>query len=164
VSSSEVSLRPDAFDYDSATWAIVLAEQYRFRGDRRRMLAYADTSVTIAGRKTASHALGTEQTRMFMALGLAYQGRGEAGIREAEDVMRLPRRQDARDNPYLELLMARIYLAAGQRDRALDALEHIMGEPYYITPAWLRIDPNFLDLHGNPRFERLAAGTPPPVA
>jgi hypothetical protein len=43
-------------------------------------------------------------------------------------------------------------------------LEHIMGEPYYITPAWLRIDPNFLDLHGNPRFERLAAGTPPPVA
>jgi serine/threonine-protein kinase len=159
-----LSLRPDAFDDDSATWAMILAEQYRFRGDRRRMLAYADTSVAIAARRTAGHPTGTEQTRMFMALGLAYLGRGPEGIREAEDVMRLPRRQDARNSPYFELLMARIYLAAGQHDRALDELEHIMGEPYYITPAWLRIDPNFSELHGNPRFERLAAGTPPPVA
>jgi len=30
--------------------------------------------------------------------------------------------------------------------------------PYYLTPEWLKIDPNFAPLRGNPRFERLIAG------
>jgi len=28
--------------------------------------------------------------------------------------------------------------------------------PYYLSPGWLRIDPTFAPLKGNPRFERLA--------
>jgi len=30
--------------------------------------------------------------------------------------------------------------------------------PYYLTPGWLRIDPNFDPLRGNPRFDKLAQG------
>jgi len=35
-----------------------------------------------------------------------------------------------------------------------------VGNPssYYPSPGWLRIDPNFAPLKGNPRFERLVAG------
>jgi hypothetical protein len=34
-----------------------------------------------------------------------------------------------------------------------------MALPYFLSPAWLRIDPEFVPLHGNPRFERLTRGT-----
>jgi hypothetical protein len=27
--------------------------------------------------------------------------------------------------------------------------------PYYLSPAWLRIDPNFAPLTGHPRFEKI---------
>jgi len=30
--------------------------------------------------------------------------------------------------------------------------------PYYLSPGWLRIDPTFAPLKGNPRFERLISG------
>jgi hypothetical protein len=29
---------------------------------------------------------------------------------------------------------------------------------YRLSPGWLRIDPTFAPLRGNPRFQRLAAG------
>jgi hypothetical protein len=31
--------------------------------------------------------------------------------------------------------------------------------PYFVTPAWLRIDPTWAPLKGNPRFERLIAAS-----
>jgi hypothetical protein len=30
--------------------------------------------------------------------------------------------------------------------------------PFYLSPAWLRIDSTFAPLKGNPRFDRLVAG------
>ncbi|HWZ61374.1 MAG TPA: protein kinase [Gemmatimonadaceae bacterium] len=158
-----LAVRPDAFDNDTAAWAMILAQQYRFRGDRARMLAYADTGLVIVTRRTAGRP-SSEESRMFMALGLAYMGRGPEAIRMGEDVIHQPRTPDARNDPYFEFLMTRVYLAAGRRDRALDMLEQIMRAPFYVTPAWLRIDPNFAELHGDPRFERLVAGMVAPVA
>jgi hypothetical protein len=39
----------------------------------------------------------------------------------------------------------------------MDQLEPLSKMNYYLSPAWLRIDPNFAPLKGNPRFERLIA-------
>lgn len=51
-----------------------------------------------------------------------------------------------------------IYLLAGEKEQALDRLEPLLNVPYYLSPGWLRIDPSFASLRGNPRFERLIAG------
>jgi hypothetical protein len=49
-------------------------------------------------------------------------------------------------------------MALGEQNKALDILEFLLKQPYYLTPEWLKIDPNFTSLRGNPRFERLTAG------
>jgi hypothetical protein len=59
--------------------------------------------------------------------------------------------------PYLRHVLARLYLHTGERDKAVDLLEKLLARPYFLTPAWLRIDPSFAPLKGYPRFERLVA-------
>ena len=60
--------------------------------------------------------------------------------------------------PYLQHQLARIYLLVGEPEKALDQLEPLLKIPYYLSPGWLKIDPNFAPLRGNPRFERLVEG------
>ena len=60
--------------------------------------------------------------------------------------------------PFYEYTAVRTYLILGDQDRALDLLEPIMQKPYFMTPAWLRLDPDLAPLAGDPRFERLASG------
>ena len=54
--------------------------------------------------------------------------------------------------------LARIYIMLGEPEKALDQLEPLLKMPYYLSPGWLRIDPTFAPLRGNPRFDRLVAG------
>jgi hypothetical protein len=51
--------------------------------------------------------------------------------------------------------LIRVYLVLGENDKALDLLESLVKIPYYLTPQYLSIDPNFAQLRGNPRFEKL---------
>jgi hypothetical protein len=48
----------------------------------------------------------------------------------------------------------------GEKDKAIDLLEKLLKEPYFFTPAWLRIDPTWKALRGNPRFEKLTGAKP----
>jgi eukaryotic-like serine/threonine-protein kinase len=152
-----LSLRPDAFDDDRATWAYVLAQTYRLRGDAARARAYADTA-QAAFAPQIRDAPDEPQRRVLRGVALALAGRAAEGIAEAERGAALSAiHDDAVSGPYTQLQLARTYLFAGQLEKALDVLEPLMRTPFYITPAWLRIDPNFTPLVGNPRFERLVA-------
>jgi hypothetical protein len=54
--------------------------------------------------------------------------------------------------------LAKIYALVGETEKAVDQLEVVLKNPYYyVTPAWLKIDPNFDPLRGNPRFQKLIA-------
>jgi hypothetical protein len=60
----------------------------------------------------------------------------------------------------MRFALARILVRAGERDPAINELGALVGMTY-LSPAWLRIDPNVVPLHGDPRFERLAGAAPP---
>jgi hypothetical protein len=71
----------------------------------------------------------------------------------------LPIRKSAYLGAYPQHQLARIYLLAGQLEKALDELEPLLEIPCHLSPGWLRIDPTFAPLRGNPRFEKLAQGS-----
>jgi hypothetical protein len=97
---------------------------------------------------------------MLYGLALAYRGHTADAIREGErGIKLLPLSQDAYSAAYNQHLLARIYLLAGEQEKAIDQLELLLRIPYYLSVGWLRIDPTFDSLRKNPRFERLVAGT-----
>jgi TolB-like protein len=154
------TMRPDMFDSDTATWAIVLAQQYYFRGDSVRSRVYADTALKYFNVWLQLTPLD-DQRHTFRGLALAFLGRYDEAIAEGRRGMALrPVDRDALYGPYAVHQLVRIYTLAGQPERAIDLLEGLLKKPYYLTPAWLRIDPNFKSLRGNPRFEKLAGAKP----
>jgi TolB-like protein/Tfp pilus assembly protein PilF len=154
-----LSLGPEAFDDDTAALAIVRAQLFGWRGDRAASRAWGDS----AQRYFAHHLRETPndaQRHVIRGLALAYAGKRDEAIAEGErGVALLPIEKDGESGTYFAHQLARIYLHVGQPEKALDQLEKVMSVPYYLSPAWLRIDPEFAPLRGNPRFERLARGT-----
>ncbi|HSU94338.1 MAG TPA: hypothetical protein VLI43_11550, partial [Gemmatimonadaceae bacterium] len=99
------------------------------------------------------------QRHLLLGLSLAYLGRNAEAVQEGDRALAI--QPSYRSNhiygPYFDQVLARIYMMSGQPDRAIDLLESILQHPYYLTRAWLRIDPTFAPLRGNSRFEKLIA-------
>jgi tetratricopeptide (TPR) repeat protein len=154
-----LGLGPAAFGDDRLAWALALTQVHAFRGDERLARAYADSA-----RMAADAALRTapmeSQLRVLHGVALAYLGAREAAVREGErGVALLPVTKNANDGPYMQHQLVRIYLLLGEPEKALAQLEPLLRMPYYLSPGWLRIDPTFAPLEGNPRFDRLTSGT-----
>jgi eukaryotic-like serine/threonine-protein kinase len=152
-----LALGPDAFG-GRAAWGTVGAEIAWMRHDTvdaRRRAEAARVAFEQILRATPQDG----QSRAELALSLAVLGRKADAIREAEAaVAGVPISKDGYSGPYYQHLLVRTYLLVGENEKALDALEPLLKVPYYLSRDWLKVDPTFNALRGNPRFQRLVAG------
>jgi TolB-like protein/Flp pilus assembly protein TadD len=150
---------PAAFDNDTTSWGPAIASIYRLRGDRIRERAYMDSARAPQATLVRNDPENADQ-RQHLGYVLAVLGRKADAIREGERALAQARKgKDQTFIPYVQEQLARIYVTVGEPEKALDLIEPLLTIPYDFSPGWLKLDPAFSPLRGNPRYERLVNGT-----
>ncbi len=91
-----------------------------------------------------------------LGLILAGLGNKEGAIKEGKRAVELlPESQDAFDGPQVATTLAQIYVCVGEREQALDLLDHLLAVPNGITVPVLKLDPIWDPLRQDPRFQAL---------
>lgn len=108
----------------------------------------------------AQHAIeqSPNDSARYALLGLIYAGLGrkEEAIRAGQHARELlPESKDAFDAPILGISMARIYAITGEKQQAIDLIEHSLRTPAGTNVNELRLDPTWDVLRKEPRFQAL---------
>ncbi len=155
-----IGSRVEDFEGDAGSWGLAHANILAAWGDRARSRAYADSGRAAFARDLKATP-DDAQLHSLLGLTLALMGRTDEAIEHAKRGTAL---QPAEQNPdigvYLEEILARIYVMAGQPEKAVERLEVVLALPSAVSPAWLKIDPHFAPIRNQPAFVRLVSGSP----
>jgi serine/threonine-protein kinase len=151
-------LTPDAFYGDRGIWGICLTQAFALKGDTANVRVHAAEARRVFAEQLRE--VPNDPSRhAVLGLSLAFLGQKEEAIREGQRaVALLPVSRDANLGPYIQHQLVWIYILVSEHEKALDQLEPLLKVPYYVSPRWLAIDPNFDPLRSNPRFQKLVAG------
>jgi serine/threonine-protein kinase len=151
-----VDLQPADFDNDQGMWALKVGNTYRLMGNDAKARSYGEISAA-AYADVAKKFPDDPQQQELLGRALALAGKRAEAVQFGERSLALRGTTlDAVNGPYYKYQVARIFIQAGQFDRAIELLEQVLSVPGDLTPAWLRIDPIFAPLRGNPRFDRIS--------
>ena len=154
-----LTLGPDPFSHGPVAWAMSRANLYALRRDAAKARENAD-SARLASEVQLRVTPQDARPHAIHGLALAYLGRKAEAIAEGERAIELlPVTKDAATGPEIQKGLVEICLLVGENEKALDRLEPLLKMPGLLSPGWLRIDPTFAPLRGNPRFEKLLNGT-----
>ena len=156
-----VKLTPKDFDNDRGHWGLKLGHTYRLMGDTAKARMFGDSALA-AFEKQLHDFPDRAQVRELVARAAALAGRRPLATLQADSALKLRETTtDATLTPYVLFQAARVFIQVGENERALDLIERLITMPASdVTSAYLRIDPSFAPLKGNPRFEKLIAKTP----
>jgi len=144
---------------DTVGYYYLKAELHRARHRPRLEAAYLDSARTVLESKVRD---SPEEASFHSWLGVvyAYLGRKADAVQEGETAARLlPVSKEAYRGANLMTALALIYAIVGRHSEAMDRLEYLQSIPSQISPGVLRADPRWAPLRGDPRFERLIAGS-----
>jgi tetratricopeptide (TPR) repeat protein len=133
------------------------------------VLAHEYAGDIVGARATAQQMLGPLETlcqkdpdnpnfAQALSLTRAVLGQKDAAIKEAERAITLlPSAKDAVDGPRNEESLAYVEVLVGDKDRAIPRLQRLLEIPYNncLTPALLRLHPQWDPLRDDPRFQKL---------
>ncbi len=148
-------------NYPHAYWEGVVA---RWQGD----LGKAQVAFTAARAKVEK--IVEKQPDFAGALSLlgmidAGLGRKEEALREGRRACELlPISKDAVDGVCLAVNLAQIYAWSGEKDLAIDQIVAVERVPNYLSYGFLKLQPQWDSLRGDPRFERIVSSLAPKPA
>jgi serine/threonine-protein kinase len=151
-------LSPAAFDGDRAWWGQALATHHWVTGRPDVARVFADSALAPS-RAQVRASPGDGSLLTLYGLMLAYAGQKDSAIAAGRLGVDMGGPAEWFNRHYNRVQLVRIYLAVGEPDLAINELETLMNERFYVTRAWLRIDPLYASLRDNPRFRRLVGGT-----
>ena len=160
-----LALGPEAFADGRSGRALVRARHYYLQGDSARMRQWADSAQRL--RRVELRSV-PDDTRLLIGLASAeaFRGRGAAALELAGRAIATERRLAgggvSRNLPEIMFFAAEAAVVAGDHTAALAWLDELLAIRSIYTPAWLRVDPTWARLRGDPRFEELLTATRPP--
>jgi hypothetical protein len=146
---------PAQFYGDTVWWQTASSAIRMLQGHNATARVLADS----ARRSLLTEVMNTPDdayTHSRLALVNAYLGRRDEALQEAErSISLLPMAKDALNGALLVYRLACVQARLGLQTEALATLGTLLSVPFYASPAWLKLDPNFSGLRENPDFERL---------
>jgi serine/threonine-protein kinase len=140
---------------DSTGYFLVRAEVARLQGQAALSRFFYDSAATHTEQALKRT---PDESSLHSQLGMAYAGLGRKAdaIREGKrSTELLPISREAYRGSINLLQLAKIYAMVGEPDSAIALLSQLLKVPSLVSVPWLRIEPVWQPLRGNPRFEAL---------